>query len=117
MNSGQTLPDADAAPGLPSIDELRRILPEFCRKHSIAKLEVFGSLADGTAKPGSDVDFLVTLMPGSAESLFDFVGLKLELEDLLGCPVDLLERSAVESMNNPFRRRSILSFVKPVYAA
>ena len=45
-----------------------------------------------------------------------YVGLQLELEDLLGCPVDLLERLAVESMKNPFKRRSILSCVKLLYA-
>ena len=41
---------------------------------------------------------MIMLKPGSAESLHEFVGLQLELEDLLGCPVDLLERLAVESM-------------------
>jgi uncharacterized protein len=117
MNSARNIPNAAIAPGPLSLADLRRILPEFCRKHSIARLEVFGSLADGTARPGSDIDFLVTLAPGSVESLLDFVSLQLELEDLLGCPVDLLERSSVESMNNPFKRRSILACVKPVYAA
>jgi hypothetical protein len=40
-------------------------------------------------------------------SLFDC---SLKLEDVLGCPVDLLERSAVESMKNPFKRRSMLCY-------
>ena len=74
-------------------------------------------MAEGTPKPGSDVDLMITLKPGSAKSLHEFVGLQLELEDLLGCPVDLLERSAVETMKNPFKRRSILSCVKLLYAA
>jgi predicted nucleotidyltransferase len=101
----------------PCVEELRsRVLP-FCKKHSVQKLEVFGSVAEGTAKPGSDIDLLITLKPGSAESLPDFVGLQLELEELLSCSVDLLERSSVESMKNPFKRRSILSCVKLLYAA
>jgi len=53
----------------------------------------------------------------TVESLHEFVGLQLELEALLGCPVDLLEPSAVESMKNPFKRRSILCCVKLLYAA
>jgi predicted nucleotidyltransferase len=39
--------------------ELRKRLLSFCQKHPITKLEVFGSVADGTAKPGSDVDLMV----------------------------------------------------------
>jgi predicted nucleotidyltransferase len=101
----------------PTLDELRSKLLSFCQKHTVQKLEVFGSVAEGTAKPGSDIDLMITLKPGSAESLHEFVGLQLELEDLLGCPVDLLERLAVESMKNPFKRRSMLSCVKLLYAA
>jgi predicted nucleotidyltransferase len=101
----------------PTLDELRSKLLSFCQKHTVQRLEVFGSVAEGTAKPGSDIDLMITLKPGSAESLHEFVGLQLELEDLLGCPVDLLERLAVESMKNPFKRRSILSCVKLLYAA
>jgi len=40
------------------------LLP-FCQKHAVQKLEVFGSVAEGTAKPGSDVDLLVTFQPGA----------------------------------------------------
>jgi predicted nucleotidyltransferase len=101
----------------PTVDDLRPKLRSFCEKHAVQKLEVFGSVAEGTPKPGSDVDLMITLEPGSAKSLHEFVGLQLELEDLLGCPVGLLERSAVEAMKNPFKRRSILSCVKLLYAA
>ena len=101
----------------PTVDDLRSMLLSFCKKHGVQKLEVFGSVAEGTPKPGSDIDLMITLKPGSAKSLHEFVGLRLELEDLLGCPVDLLERSAVETMKNPFKRRSILSCVKLLYAA
>jgi hypothetical protein len=48
----------------PTVQELRKRLPSFCQKHPIAKLEVFGSVADGTAKLGSDVDLMVTFRPG-----------------------------------------------------
>src|SRR6202043_2822056 len=44
----------------PTVQELRKKLLSFCQKHPIAKLEVFGSVADGTAKPGRDVDLMVT---------------------------------------------------------
>ena len=44
---------------------MRKRLSPFCQKHPITKLEVFGSVADGTAKPGSDVDLMVTFRQNS----------------------------------------------------
>ena len=38
----------------------------------------------------------------------DFFAMALELEDLLGRRVDLVERASIERMANPFKRRSIL---------
>jgi predicted nucleotidyltransferase len=48
-----------------TIAELRELLLPFCTKLPIAKLEVFGSIADGTARAGSDVDLMVTFEPGA----------------------------------------------------
>jgi predicted nucleotidyltransferase len=50
----------------PSIEDLARRLPAFCRSHGIARVEVFGSVAAGEAKPGSDLDLMVTLVRGCA---------------------------------------------------
>lgn len=99
----------------PSLDQLRRQLLPFCRKHPIARLEVFGSVADGTATPTSDVDLMVTFDPGVRVGK-EFFAMALELEDILGRQVDLVERAAVERMNNPFKRRSILCGTQLVYA-
>jgi predicted nucleotidyltransferase len=63
----------------PTVDELRVKLLQFCEKHAVRKLEVFGSVAEGTAKPQSDIDLMITLNPGSAESLHEFVRLQLEI--------------------------------------
>lgn len=49
---------------------------------------VFGSVLHGLDGDGSDLDLLVDTLPGT--TLFDLGGLQLELEDLLGVPVDLL---------------------------
>jgi uncharacterized protein len=97
-----------------TVEELRELLVPFCKKHSIAKLEVFGSIAEGTAKAGSDVDLMVTLQPGAE---VDYLDLKLELEDLLGCSVDLLTHESVERMENWILCRSILECVRTIYAA
>ena len=49
---------------------------------------VFGSVASGTDRDGSDLDLLVEPLPGT--TLFDLGGLQVALEELLGVPVDLL---------------------------
>ena len=49
---------------------------------------VFGSVLHGTDNDGSDLDILVDALPGA--TLFDLGGLQLELEKLLGVPVDLV---------------------------
>ncbi len=53
-----------------------------------ANLRVFGSAASGNDTDGSDIDLLVDPLPGT--TLFDLGGLQVELEALLGVPVDLL---------------------------
>jgi predicted nucleotidyltransferase len=51
-------------------------------------VRIFGSVARGEASPESDVDVLVDLEPG--RSLFDLGGLLMDLQDLLGCKVDVV---------------------------
>lgn len=69
------------------------ILPVL-RRHGVKRAGMFGSFARGEATPESDVDILVEL-DGQA-SLLDFIGIKLELEDVLGRRVDLVEYAAVK---------------------
>ena len=44
---------AAALTGPPTVGQLRRLLPSFCKKHGITRAEVFGSVAAGRAEPGS----------------------------------------------------------------
>jgi uncharacterized protein len=101
---------------LPTLDELKSRLAPFCQRHGVARLEVFGSLARGEAQPGSDVDLLVTFQPG-VHLGWDFFDLNKELEDILGCEVDLLTRRSVEQDSNSIRRHSILESTREIYAA
>ena len=65
------------------------------RALGVARLQVFGSVARGEAGPDSDVDLLVDLR--SDLDLFDFIDVKLFLEDVLGCKVDLVEPDALKA--------------------
>ena len=100
----------------PSLDEIKSRLAPFCRQHGVARLEVFGSLARGEPHSRSDIDLLVTFQP-DVHLGWDFFELHKEIEDLLGCEVDLLTRRSVEQDENDIRRRSILQFTREIYTA
>lgn len=57
-------------------------------------VRVFGSVARGENTPASDVDFLVKPRPGC--SLLDLGGFLMDLQDLLGCPVDVVTDEALK---------------------
>ena len=70
------------------LDRLNAEAPGLRKKYGVKSLSVFGSMARGDDHEGSDVDVLVTF---EGKATFDnFMGLKLDLEDLFGSPVDLL---------------------------
>ena len=57
-------------------------------QHGAYNVRVFGSVARGEARSGSDVDLLVSVRENV--SMFDLVGLWLDLQDLLDCDVSLI---------------------------
>jgi uncharacterized protein len=61
---------------------------EFCRRHHIHKLSLFGSVVRRDFGPGSDVDVLVEFEPGHAPGL-EFFTMESELGLLLGRKVEL----------------------------
>jgi len=107
-------PDTDMHPEIAS---RRDALIALCKRYDVARLEVFGSArrAADFDQARSDIDFLVTFAPNSRNSFAAFLDLKEALEALLGRPVDLVEREAVEASRNFIRRRRILEEAEAVY--
>jgi uncharacterized protein len=64
-------------------------LAQFCQKHHIRKLSLFGSVLKGTARPDSDIDLLVEFEPEHIPGLIRLAGMENELSDMLGRKVDL----------------------------
>lgn len=62
---------------------------DFCRKHHIRKLALFGSVLRDDLAPESDVDVLVEFEPGYPVGLIRFARIERELSELLGRKVDL----------------------------
>jgi len=59
-------------------------IAEFCRRHHIRKLALFGSVLREDFRPDSDIDVLVEFEPDHIPGLIRFAGMELELSDMLG---------------------------------
>ena len=76
-----------------TLDEIRSKAIPALRKRGVVRAGVFGSLARGDSTPESDVDFLVEFERG--RSLLDRSGLRIELQEALGIPVDVATRGSL----------------------
>jgi predicted nucleotidyltransferase len=70
------------------LQEKREEILATAAKYGAYNVRVFGSVARGEADSESDVDFLVEME--AKRSLLDLGGLLMELQDLLGCRVDVV---------------------------
>ncbi len=64
-------------------------------KHGAHNVRVFGSVARGEADAQSDIDLLVEFEPD--RSLLDHAALWLELQELLGCKVDVVSVAGIKA--------------------
>jgi len=102
----------------PVIDLHRAEIAALCRQYGVTRLEVFGSIARGADfEPAtSDADFLVDFdLRSEVPPLKRLFGFAEDMEALLGRPVDLAERRAVESSRNYIRRNRILAEAETIY--
>lgn len=77
-------------------------------KHGAENIRLFGSVVRGEAGPDSDVDFLVDTGP-STSSWFP-AGLVLDLEEILGCRVEIVTERGL----NPYIREHVLREAVPL---
>jgi uncharacterized protein len=90
------------------LQKYRSEILNLAMRHGAGNVRVFGSLARGEGREGSDLDLLVTL--GEGRSLLDLVGLKQDLEDLVHRPVDVVTERAL----SPYLRERVLSEAVPL---
>ena len=77
-----------------TIQAIKKQIIPILKRQGVVRAALFGSAARGEMKKASDIDILVKLKKG--KSLFDFVELKLELEEKLGKKVDLVTYRAIK---------------------
>ena len=85
------------------LNDRRETILRVAASHGARDVRVFGSRVRGTARPDSDVDILVKLEAG--RSLLDLIAIKQDLEDLLGCKVDVVTEAAI----SPYIREQVLN--------
>lgn len=66
----------------------RKAILRIARKYGGGSVSVFGSVARKDPGPDSDIDFLIEMEPG--HGLFEQTAMLLDLEELLGRPVDVV---------------------------
>lgn len=70
------------------IKQKREEILHIAERYGGRNVRVFGSVARGEADEQSDIDFLVDMEPG--RSLLDLGGLLMDLQEALGCNVDIV---------------------------
>lgn len=88
-------------------DQITRV-GQTAHRHGAGKVRVFGSVSRGTSTGDSDLDLLVEM--GAGRDLFDLVALKQELEESLGCRVDVVTENSL----SPHVREAVLSEAIPI---
>ena len=89
------------------LETLTRVKPDLLRHLGVVGLKVFGSTARDEVGPESDVDIVVSF-DGPATS-HRYFGVQFQLEDLLGCPVDLVTEKALRPELPPVIERGAVS--------
>ncbi len=95
----------------PHLELPRETITAFCKKYAIRKLSLFGSVLRDDFRPDSDVDVLVEFGPGVRISYFDLAGMQIELEQILGRPVDI----GTPDMLSKYIRKQVLQNAQIIY--
>jgi len=103
--------DLRMSQGLPIQLPMDRIA-DFCERHGVARLALFGSVLRDDFTPESDVDVLVEFLPGRTPGLA-FFSMQDELSEMIGRQVEL---NTPKFLSRAFRDEVLLE-ARPLYVA
>lgn len=92
-------------------------LENFCQRHKIKELALFGSILRDDFGDDSDIDLLVSYQTGVSRGLLHKIQMLEELKELFGRDVDLVSKNAIAHSRNWIRRRNILESAEVLYVA
>lgn len=94
------------------IGDQREAILAIAARYGASNVRIFGSAARDQARPESDVDILVHF--DKPYSIFDLVGLWLDLTELLGRPVSLVTDDTLTQKGNERFRENVLKDAVPL---
>lgn len=71
------------------------------RARGVRRAALFGSLARGENRPGSDIDIMVEIDPAAHLTVFDYADLKDYIASLFDGPVDVVNRDGLKPYVRP----------------
>ena len=95
------------------IDLPQEAIVEICKRYQVRELSVFGSAVRDDFTDQSDIDILVEFQPDAKIGFLAFIGMQMELSELLKRKVDLVSKRGL----NPIIRDEVINSSKVLYAA
>jgi predicted nucleotidyltransferase len=95
------------------LTDIDSVACEVLQQYPIKRAAFFGSAARGDMKENSDIDMIVEFMPDTRG--IEFFGLLVDLQEALGCHVDLLTYNALETEAKPRFRENVMRDVRVIY--
>ena len=89
-----------------SIEDIKQKAKPIMAKYGVEEMYLFGSYARGEASEGSDLDFAVQDEGAELEGM-RLITFKLDLEDVFGIPVDLIELDSVYASPTRFGKNRL----------
>ena len=91
------------------LKKLEEHLPELQKRFGIAAIGIFGSVARGEDTQESDIDILVTFLPGF-DKYMNFLSLCEYLESLMGRKIDLIPERSVNRLLIPSIHADLITY-------
>lgn len=91
----------------------KEAIADYCRRHRIRRLSLFGSVLRDDFRPDSDVDVLIEFEEGHSVGLIRLAAMERELTSLMGRKADL--RTAADLSR--YFRQEVLAMAEVQYAA
>ena len=85
-------------PTLPQVLSVLRAHEAELRRRGVCHAAVFGSVARGDARSGSDIDVLVDLDPQQPIGLFEYARIKMYIAELLAGSADVVNRKTLKPL-------------------
>lgn len=88
-------------------------IAEFCERHHIRRLALFGSVVRDDFSSASDIDILVEFEPQAQVGLMAFARIQRELSEILQRTIDLVTPEGLK----PLIKQTVLDSAEVIYAA